>query len=68
MALVKRIACKLRPVSPYLLEDVLLITLFTSPCQELHLERFHLILELLPHRLTKLIRLPSGEVCDLSGE
>ena len=68
MALVEGIAGELRPVTPDLLQRVLPIAVLSSPSEELDLEGLHLLLELLPHRLTELVRLSTGEVGDLTGE
>ena len=68
MALVEGIAGELRPVTPDLLQRVLRIAILSSPSEELDLEGLHLLLELLPHRLTELVRLSTGEVGDLTGE
>ena len=68
MTLVEGIAGELRPVTPDLLQRVLPVAVLSSPSEELDLESLHLLLELLPHRLTELVRLSTGEVGDLTGE
>ena len=68
MALVEGVAGKLRPVGPDLLQCVLLVALLRATSEELHLQLGHLVGELLTHRLTQAVGLPTREVGDLTGE
>ena len=68
MALVEGVAGELCPVGPDLLQRVLLVALLRATSEELHLQLGHLVGELLTHRLTQAVRLPTREVGDLTGE
>ena len=68
MTLVEGVGGELGPVGPYLLQRRLVVAVLGPPVEELHLEGGHLVRQLLPHRLTELVALPSGEVGDLTRE
>ena len=68
MALVEGVAGELCPVGPDLLQRVLLVALLRTTSEELHLQLGHLVGELLTHRLTQAVGLPTREVGDLTGE
>ena len=68
MTLIEGIAGELRPVRPDLLKYLFLVALLLTTGEELDLQLGHLVGELLTHRLTQAVGLPTREVGDLTGE
>ena len=68
MRLIEGIGSELFPVTPNLLQDGWIMSIFLSLLNKLRLHRINDVLLLLTHRLTQGIRLTSGEVSQLSGK
>ncbi len=62
MRFVEGVGGKLFPVGPYLIQGLLIVSVFLSSCQKLLFQGVHLVDHLLSHCFTQFIGLAPGEV------
>src|SRR5574344_964376 len=68
MRLIESIRCKFLPISPYLLEDLRIMTVRLTSLNEFRFQMIQFFFQFLTHFLSKSITLASGKVCKKPGK